>query len=92
MKIYLAGPITGTTDYHKRFAAYAEELRREGHEVFNPAASNQEGRSLADIMAFLIPQLCQCEMLALMPGWSVSGGAQIECNVAEYIGLTIREL
>lgn len=92
MKVYLAGPIDGTKDYHERFAAGAEILRNDGHSVYNPAASNQEGRPLSKIMAYLLPQLCECEAIALLPGWSLSGGAQIELNLAEYLGLEVIEL
>lgn len=92
MRVYLAGPIRGTTDYHERFAHYAAELRRLGHSVYNPAAANQEGRSLDDIMAHLLPILCEQEAIALIPGWSISGGAQIELNLAEYLNKKVIEL
>ena len=90
--IYIAAPISGTNDYHERFAAAAEKLRAQGFSVFNPAAANQEGRALKDIMAHLLPVLCECEAIALLPGWSVSGGANVEYGLAEYLGLQIIEL
>ena len=87
MKVYLAGAITGTDDYHDRFARYAHALRKEGHDVFNCAASNQEGRDRKDIMAFLLPILCEQEAIAMIPNWEESGGATIELLLARYIGL-----
>lgn len=87
--IYIAGAIRGTNDYHERFAAAAEKLRAQGHSVFNPAAANQEGRALKDIMAHLLPVLCQCDTIAMLPGWTESGGASLEYDLAEYLGLKI---
>lgn len=87
--IYIAGQISGTTDYHERFAAAAEKLRAQGFSVFNPAAANQEGRALKDIMAHLLPVLCECDTIALLPGWEESGGARVEYSLAKYLGLRI---
>lgn len=40
MKVYLAGPITGVPDYQERFAAAAELLCAQGHQVIDPTAGN----------------------------------------------------
>lgn len=92
LKVYIAGQIKGTDDYHERFAAAAKKLRLDGYSVYNPAAANLEGTPLNRIMAHLLPQLCECEAIALLPGWSMSGGAQIELNLAEYLNLKVIEL
>jgi len=93
MKIYLAGPISGQPGYFQTFAEAADKLRKEGHDVFNPAASNQEGRPVNKIMAFLLPHLClDCEAIALLPGWRRSGGARIEYMLARYLKLKIIRL
>lgn len=35
-RIYISGPITGTTDYKERFAAAADFLRKGGYKPVNP--------------------------------------------------------
>lgn len=37
MKIYIAGPITGTFDYRKKFAKAERKLMSMGHIVINPS-------------------------------------------------------
>ena len=87
--IYLAGRITGEPNYHANFAAAADRLRNDGYSVFNPASSNQEGRPLRQIMAFVLGQLCQCDVIAMLPGWWRSGGARIEWLLARYLRMKV---
>ena len=89
LRVYLAGPIQGVAAYPLYFSMGANRLREEGHEVYNPAAANQEGRALKDIMKHLLPQLCECEAIALLPGWWKSGGARIEWLLAKYLKLKV---
>ena len=89
MRIYLAGRIANCPDYHARFANAACRLRLQGHDVFNPAAAGQEGRKLSDIMAHVLPQVCQSDAIAMLPGWWRSGGARIEWLLARYLGLKV---
>jgi hypothetical protein len=93
MKVYLAGKISGRPNYFEVFAAAANDLRKQGHSVYNPAAANLEGTPLNRIMAHLLPQLClEAEAIALLPGWWRSGGARIEYLLARYIGLKVIRL
>lgn len=88
LMIYIAGPVTGCHDNNRAaFTAAADRLRQQGYSVFNPTASNMEGRPLREIMAYLLPQLCQCDAIAMLPGWWRSGGARIEWALARYLGL-----
>jgi uncharacterized protein DUF4406 len=89
LKCYLAGRIHGEPQYHEKFAEAAQWLRVQGFDVFNPAAANQEGRSLKHIMAYLLPCVCEAEVIAMLPGWKKSGGARIEWLLARYLKLKI---
>lgn len=87
--IYIAGRIRGVPGYFEAFAQAAEKLRAKGYSVYNPAAANQEGRPLRKIMAYLLPQLCDCDAIAMLPGWWRSGGARIEWLLAKYLKLMV---
>ena len=89
MKLYLAGRIRGDQNYHEKFAQAAQWLRLQGFDVFNPAAANQEGRSLKSIMAYLLPRVCEAEVIAMQRGWWRSGGARIEWLLAKYLKLRV---
>jgi hypothetical protein len=87
--IYIAGRIRGVENYQEAFAKAADDLRAEGLCVFNPAAANQEGRPLHKIMSYVLGQLCECDTIALLPGWWRSGGARIEWMLAKYLKMKI---
>ena len=88
MLVYVAGPMAGRPNLNRdTFAKVAQKLRQRGHSVFNPAAANLEGMPLSKIMAYVLGQLCECEAIALLPGWWRSGGARIEFLLALYLGL-----
>ena len=93
MRVYLAGRIRGVRNYQMVFANAAQKLRQQGHSVFNPAAAGlDDGRPLWKIMAYLLPQLCECEGIALIPAWWRSGGARIEWLLARYLGKKVIRL
>lgn len=89
MMIYIAGPIRGVENHREGFIKAADKFRAEGWGVFNPACANQEGRELKRIMAYLLPQLCNCDAIAMLPGWWRSGGARIEWLLAKYLRLRV---
>ena len=89
--IYLAGRIRGRKGYQRAFAKAADKLRAEGNIVYNPAAANMEGLPLRRIMAHLLPQLCECDTIALLPWWWTRfGGTWVEVALAFYLGLKFR--
>ena len=85
MKIYIAGPITGTDDYFERFIAANTAIIRKGHEAVNPVFINRIIPTVGDtaisychIMNICKALLGACDAIYLMPGWQRSNGARVE--------------
>ena len=91
MKVYLAGAMRGHDDLNApAFAAAADALRQQGHEVFNPAAANLAGWGIRKIMAYELAWICnEADAVALLQGWQVSLGARTEHELAKAIGIEI---
>ncbi len=90
-RIYLSGPMTGIDNYNfPAFNRAAEKLRSCGYDVINPAelCPNQTA-TWAECMRLDIKALCDCDTIALMPGWEKSSGAQLELHIAHRIGLDV---
>lgn len=85
MKIYIAGPITGTEDYIERFMEAEAVIVRKGHEPVNPlhigsliATVGRTAISYGNIMNICKALLGACDAVYMMPGWQRSNGARIE--------------
>ena len=90
-RIYIAGPCTGLPDLnYPAFNAAAARLRALGHHVENPAENPEPPcKSWEGYMKLAIAQLVTCDTVALLPGWSESNGARIECRLAQNLKLNI---
>ena len=88
MIIYLAGKITGNTEYREQFAAEKAELERDGHIVLNPAEL-PEGMSKAAYMRICFAMIDVADEIRTITNWYDSPGARVETAYAEYIGKPI---
>lgn len=90
-RIYLSGPMTGKPDLNfPAFNAEAARMRALGFDVVNPAEVNPDaGMAWDQCMRADIKALCDCDTLALLPGWMESKGAHLELHIAHRIGIKI---
>lgn len=93
--IYLSGPMTGLPDYnYPAFKEAAKILRNFGHVVFDPSEAFEGRTDLPKEMYMRkdIEELLKANVVALLPGWELSTGAQLEVEVAKQCGISIRLL
>ena len=89
-RIYIAGPMTGVEDHNfPLFYRVAWRLRMEDWDVVNPAENFDGRRDLptATYMRKDIAALTTCTAICMLPGWTGSKGARLECLIAFTIGL-----
>jgi hypothetical protein len=90
--VYLSGPMTGLPELNfPAFHAQADRLRLLGYEVVNPAEINPDAAMpWNECMRADIKALCDCDVIALLPGWGASTGAHLELHIAHRIGIQVR--
>lgn len=92
MRVYISGPITGTNDFVRRFAAAETDLKAQGHEVFNPARFNlvlPDSATWEDYMKLSEAMLSCCDTIYLLQGWENSRGAVKEYHLAMAAGMVV---
>ena len=89
--IYISGPMSNLPEFNfPAFYQAAEKLRELGHTVVNPAEINPDaGLTWEQCMRADIKALCDCDILATLPGWEDSKGAHLEVHIAHRLGITI---
>ena len=94
MKIYISGPITGTSDYMERFRKVEEKPTAAGHTVYNPAHANSympKYTTYEEYMKVAMTLLEMADTIYLMRGWRESCGANREYGYALAKGYEIVE-
>lgn len=84
-RIYISGPVTGTTDYMERFAQAEKKIAAAGHEAVNPAkviAQLPPSVTWEQCMQLSMVMLDMCDAVYLMEGWTNSKGAVKELKHA----------
>ncbi|HHW2788208.1 TPA: DUF4406 domain-containing protein [Pseudomonas aeruginosa] len=90
-RVYLSGPMTGIPDFnYPAFNAEEKRIRALGYFVENPAVNMvYRGAPWQTFMRDGIKRLMDCDILALLPGWERSRGANIERNLAITLGMHV---
>ncbi len=90
-RVYLAGPMTGLPDFnYPAFNAEEKRIRALGYIVENPAVNMvYRGSPWETFMRDGIKRLMDCDILALLPGWERSRGANIERGLAITLGMHV---
>ena len=88
-KIYIAGKITGDPDYKAKFNAAAEAYEKRGFIVLNPAWM-PEGMQKADYMRICFAMIDTADVVAFLPGYELSAGAQLELQYSLYIDKDVK--
>lgn len=84
-KVYISGPITGTSDYMERFNKAETELQASGFSVINPAKVNAqlpEDTTYEEYMKMCFCMLDMCDNICMLKGWEKSCGANREYSYA----------
>lgn len=91
IRIYISGPMTGLPDLNfPAFHDAAELLKAAGYDVVNPATLNPDPATpWAQCMRVDIKALCDCDAVAVLPGWDKSRGAMLELDIARRLEMQI---
>lgn len=82
-KCYIAGKITGDGNYREKFKTAERALQGEGYIVLNPAEL-PEGMLPGDYMRICLAMLETSDVVAMLPDWKNSRGANVEFMYAQY--------
>lgn len=90
-RIYISGPMSGLPNHNfPAFHAAAEMVRAQGIEAVNPAEINADtDLSWEECLRADIKALCDCDTIAMLPGWENSKGAHLEVHVAHRLGIRV---
>lgn len=90
--IYLAGKITGDSNYRVKFNAAELDLITQGYTVLNPAVLPEDGLDYAAYLRIGQAMLNEADTICLLPDWRDSPGAKREFQAAVERGMRVLEL
>ena len=82
-KLYIAGKITGDQDYKAKFAMAEKFYKERGYAVLTPDVL-PEGMLPADYMRICLSMIDTADIVAFLPGYETSSGAQLELQYCMY--------
>ena len=85
MKIYIAGKINGDAEYQEKFRRAQKLLEDQGFVVLSPAVL-PEGMRPADYMRICFAMMDSADVVAFLPDYDQSRGAQLEWAWCQYVG------
>lgn len=91
LRVYIAGPMSGLTDYNfPAFFQMEHDLRGLGYQPINPARLGvMEGWTWEEYIVRDVPLLLQCDALITLQGWRASKGASLEVELANTVGIPV---
>ena len=88
-KLYIAGKITGDPNYKAKFEDAENFYKKEGYTVLNPSWMPQ-GMQKADYMRICFAMIDTADVVAFLPGYRLSAGAQLELQYCFYIDKDVK--
>ena len=86
--VFIAGAITGVTDYKEQFTSAEKNLQEQGATVINPAVL-PSGLKWADYLR-ITKEMLQCaDVVYVLPCWANSKGVHEELTLAARLGKKI---
>jgi len=98
-KVYIAGPMRGYKEYNfPAFDEASKRFRKAGWFVYSPAELDRAqgiheytkklpNGFLRDAMKRDTAAICECDAIALLPGWEHSEGTHVELTLAGLLEL-----
>ncbi len=89
IKLYIAGKITGDPDYKRKFRSAKKYFEKQGYIVLSPTVL-PEGMSPADYIRICFAMIDTSDVVAFLPGYQLSAGAQLKLQYCLYTDKAIK--
>lgn len=88
-KIYIAGKITGDPNYKAKFEEAENFYKKKGYTVLTPTWM-PTGMQPADYMRICFAMIDTADVVAFLPGYETSPGAQVELQYCFYVDKDVK--